>query len=210
MKIGEIKAQALRLMFAAGSQSISPADTDDMLTEDANAAHYLIAMTGSINRALGDIERRRVIRPRSVRLDKMREEGGVWVFDTEELSDFLSVDHISLCDGNGYDSKVSYVMDGTRILLPPGNGVYTLFYRHSMPRLTSSYGGEDELQGVPDRVAALIPYYIKADLFSEDEPGAATEARNWYEAGMAVLTLPEDSRQDGMVVSVFSYPGGIV
>lgn len=62
--------------------------------------------------------------------------------------------------------------------------------------------------GVPERLAALIPYYIVGDLYRHEDPALAAESRNWYEAGMeqALAHGYEEVRQ-GSVVTV--YPAGV-
>lgn len=203
MKIGDIKAEALRLMFVTGTQDIGAEQIDDLITADDPLSHYLLAMTGSINRALADIEQRLLIRSRSVTIPKLQSgDGLVRYFDTATIPDFLSVDYVTYRDAQGYDGDVAYTMDGGILALPEAEGTYTLLYRPSLTRLTSSYGNDKELTGIPDRVACLIPYYIKGDLFSEDEPGAAAEARNWYEASVSLLELKDDGRKQNRVEDV--------
>ena len=62
--------------------------------------------------------------------------------------------------------------------------------------------------GVPERLAALIPYYMVGDLYRHEDPALAAESRNWYEAGMeqAMAHGYEEVRQ-GSVVTV--YPAGV-
>ena len=80
--------------------------------------------------------------------------------------------------------------------------VYTVIYYPSIQRITSETDNEIELQ-IPNKIAAHIPYFIKGDLYRDDEPDEANEARNWFEAAIQSIL---DSRQahSGRVETKFS------
>ncbi len=57
---------------------------------------------------------------------------------------------------------------------------------------------------LPDKIAAYIPYFIKGDIYRNDEPNEASEARNWYEQGMeTILNEPRDPQET--VCSVYDF-----
>ena len=56
---------------------------------------------------------------------------------------------------------------------------------------------------MPEHIAAVIPYWIKGELFREDEPNEAAEARNWYETAMSGAQA-RVSRREGRVRDVYS------
>ena len=88
-----------------------------------------------------------------------------------------------------------------------GPGQVAEVVRPELDRVTVETPPETVL-GVPERLAALIPYYIVGDLYRHEDPALAAESRNWYEAGMeqALAHGYEEVRQ-GSVVTV--YPAGV-
>ena len=55
MTVGEIYIEALRLMFATGAERLTVEDLPRLST-DGQYADYLLAMPGSLNRCLSDME----------------------------------------------------------------------------------------------------------------------------------------------------------
>ena len=79
---------------------------------------------------------------------------------------------------------------------------YTLLYYPKIPRVSSLTSDEEELT-IPENIASHIPYFIKGDLYRDDEPNEASEARNWYEAAMDEI-LNSRANKASKVASVFS------
>ena len=46
-----------------------------------------------------------------------------------------------------------------------------------------------------DELLALIPYFVKSELYEEDEPQMAAQARNIFEASLEALIPYEESKQ---------------
>lgn len=202
MKIGEIKKEALRLMFSAvGDEEIA------VVEGDAELAVYLSAMTGSINRALGDLEMRRVLplQRRMIAPDEWEIMGDVYLMTPPpEECPYEAVRLLRTSDG----SELPLGFEGG-VLTTRGLSVgepCVLIYRPHLRRI-SPWENDGELEGVPNEVAALIPYFIKGELFREDDPNEAGEARNWYEAALERLGgLAEERSMDAVarVQSVYA------
>lgn len=195
MKIGTIKAEALKLMYLTGSDTVGAEDID-MLESEENLRPYLFAMTGAINRCLSDIEVRRILPTKTKRIGQSL--SGTLVLSLSEITDFYDVERVSAAISGEYRGNVSFFTEGDFLMIPDADAgaVYTLIYHPKIRRLSGNEWNTEELEGIPDAVACLIPYYIKGELYREDEPNEAGEARNWYESGMALIHPVRDGVQD--------------
>lgn len=115
---------------------------------------------------------------------------------------FLSVDRVVFSSLRGYDSDVEYKDEGNVIILRSieKDEIYTILYNWRIPRVpvTAAY---DYVVDLPDYLCELIPYYIKAELFEEEEPRLAVVARNYFEAGLARVTRGDTIQK--RVIDVF-------
>ena len=195
MKLGEIKAEALKIMFADYAGDIS-AENLENLGHDENYGKYLAAMPGAINRAYSRLEDCLVV---PVKTFDLSTEAGVArgekiVFDLGALiSDFGAVDRVIAWGDYHYNSNADYIMETNTTIAIPNNGKnFTIVYRPLLTRIE-----------LPDKIACLIPYFIKGDLFREDEPAEASEARNLFEASIAEISDGLTQRQT-QVKAVYS------
>ncbi len=204
MKIGDIKAEALKLMFVSYTEDVGT-ETIEELMDQENYRSYLLGMTGSINRCLSDIENRRVLPVKSFALDGDRAQAGRSSKRFDLPTDFCDICRVIAEGDCTNDGDHPYFMEGDTLLLRGMDTEtdYTLLYYPKIGRLTESASNEAELAGVPEEIAVLIPYFIKGDLYREDEPNEASEARNWYESGMASLMCRRTEKQ-GRVQAVYS------
>lgn len=204
MKLGEIKLEALRLMFMGGALEIGWDQLVDMLDDDTYG-YYLSRMPGAIDRALAVIERRRVVPTRSYAFEAAGEE--VLRLDLRaEIPDFYDIERLICEDGCGYDGAAPYRREGdVLVILSPEDGArYTLLYLPTLRRVGA--GTDDALElSLPDQIACLIPYAIKGDLFRDDDPDEAEAARARFEMGLEEI---RQGRRDGYAGSVRTVYGG--
>ena len=201
MKRGEIKIEALKLMFAVNNADYTDADVDnlDLMKADRNYSDYLSAMVGSVNRCFAILEERRILPVRSMVLG----DGGRYVLNAE---DFFDVERI-VYEGNGeYDGNCEYFREGDAVIIKDydTHGEYRLLYRPSIPRVCA-YTPDDTEIPIPDRIACYIPYFIKSELFRMDEPDEATEARRFFEAAIGDISKSESGRQTRVAHSYSVY-----
>ncbi len=206
MKIGDIKAQALKLMFVTYTDDIR-ADEIEAYTDQENYRPYLLGMTDSINRCLSDVENRRVlpVKRYELKFEDAVQSRSAYRFDLSAVADFFDVCRLVAEGDYTYDGDAPYFMEGDTLVLRGADEDvdYTLLYYPKIKRLPEYEENTKELEGVPEEIAVLIPYFIKGDLFREDEPNEAGEARNWYESGMASLERKRSEKQ-GRVATVYS------
>lgn len=164
MTINDIKVEALKLMFTNYNEDIS--DINACLNDD-NYSAYIPAMNGAINRAVGRLWAKRVITKMFTLLPTAHK-------DTANDSD--------LCD-------VLYpVTDTERLLIEERiKSLYPDFEGIEIANKVNVEINNEIVKRrlyIPADVQALIPYYIKAELYEEDEPSLAMQARNFFEQGI--------------------------
>jgi len=183
MTIGEIKLDAMNLMFAR-SESL------ETLEQDENYRDYMINLTGAINRSFSSIEEKRVLPTKAKALTNGVVRGTWLRFEYNEFD----IDRIVFESDTEYRGSVSYMVEGDNLVVENKTGTYTLIYRPTIPRITSITLNSTELD-IPDSIASAIPYYIKGDLYRDDEPDEASEARAYYEAQMSQIQKKSDGVQ---------------
>lgn len=188
MLLGEIKLEALRLMFVNYDNDINIKDIPELI-KDENYASYLNNMTGSINRCFSDIEEKLILPTKVITLTDSNLNDKHFSFDLGTISDFFEIFSV-VKDGKAYESNCNYILEGNVLLLDRtiNGNEYRLIYYPKINRITSATGDTTELE-IPESIACLIPYFIKGDLFRDDEPNEASEARNWYEQQIRELHL---------------------
>ena len=207
MKLGDIKIEALKMMFVSYGENLT-IDNIANYADDENFSSYLVKMNGSINRCFADLERKGIV-PERVRT--LTEEDGTargqysdFYLDTLRMTRLVRVAYenergVRISNFDAYE----YVPEEKRLIARKiGEGeCYKITYRPLLERIKETNGDDYEID-LPDTIASMIPFYIKGDLYAEDEPSEASEARNWYEAAMEELM--NDAASGGYVNSVYS------
>lgn len=98
----------------------------------------------------------------------------------------------------GYGPADSWSVEGTdTLVLPVGEAaVYTVYYQAYAPVLSASTPDDTDL-GVPREVAELVPLYIGAELYREDDIQMSTQMLNEFENGLSRLQAAAASRPAG-------------
>lgn len=205
MTIAEIKIQSLKLMFVNYNTDIAETDLGSLM-RDESFGSYLVSMTGCLNRCFSVIEQKGVLPVKSHIL--LREEGtatGVFMrFDLAALiPEFDDVSRLIYATPDGdYNGDAEYHREGDTIVIEGfKDGCFTVLYTPKLKRITLDTPDSEEL-AIPDSIACHIPYFVKGELYRDDEPNEASEARNWFEAAMEELRLQKYGRQ-GHVESVY-------
>lgn len=206
MKLGEIKIQALKLMFVNYNDDISIEDIYALST-DQNYGSYLVNMTGSINRCFSSIEEKRVLPVKSYTLHYSDGEAdnSFFRFNLNALiPDFFDIDRLIYQHEGIYCGDMDYQREADILVLknPCAEGTYRLLYYPKIARIDSLADNQMELD-IPNGIAEQIPYFIKGDLYRDDEPNEASEARNWFEAAMDAIITGRTNRT-GSVCTKYS------
>lgn len=191
MKIGDIKLEAIKIMFVNYNADIT-IEQIGRLKADENYNSYLVNMPGSINRCLSNIEDKRVLPVKSyvIEPENIVASGSRARFDLSSIEDFFDVDRVVCETATGdYITDHKYSREGNILVIHDYDeeDSYRVLYYPSIKRISSLDDENTKELDVPENIAVLIPYFIKGDLYREDEPNEASEARNWYEAGMEAI-----------------------
>ncbi len=200
MKIGEIKIEAIMLMFPSAQISYSSDDDESILNSiyllksNGNFCEYVNACVGSINRALSFIEARGKSKTKSVIIapeacEIVASTKKVRVHLTRLNDDILSVEGVIM---HGSESeKIEHFMESDSTLIIdklPKNSECVLVYKSKIKRISQLTSDTHELD-ISEEIASAIPYYIKAELFEcEDSEGAKIAREKFHEL---LSLLPE-------------------
>lgn len=209
MKLGDIKTEALKLMFVNYNEDIGAEQLNDLMGDEMYGS-YLTAMTGSINRCFSDLEIRGVLPAKSFVLpapDESQKGTNIEFKLGEVIPDIFSAERLvyRTAVGEWEDGDIADRILGNTLILPYFDDrceSYTLVYRPRIARIFPYTAPDTELD-IPDHIASFIPYWIKGELFRDDEPNEAGEARNWYESHMS-MAENNASRRYGQVRTIYS------
>lgn len=203
MKLWEIKAEALKLMFSATDMNFSYDEFQNgTVYNNPNTKLKLIGMEDSIRRGI------------DLYYSMVGEQTQVEKYDVDPESDD-DRNKIKLNDDVGFPTRVDFVAYiGDRLVLKKQQinyfydsikkeiiftdkdyqAIYVdqlgltlkfiVWYKTKKKNLP--YTGLNELAydlnvlNIPEEVQRMLPYYIKAEAYEEDEPSKAQEARQYY------------------------------
>lgn len=210
MTLGEIKMQTLRLMFVQAADDYT-ADEISQLERDEECKDYIANMPGAINRCLANLESRDVLPIKRAVLSKYSGEvygGSVRYTLSQILPELFKVERIVWeSERGGYSGSVSYAREGDTLVLREieDKERYIILYRPRVARV-NAFTDNSTVLDIPDHIAALIPYFVKSELYRIDEPDEAQEARNLYETGLAEIAHETEGVQT-KVESVYAMGG---
>jgi hypothetical protein len=202
MKLWEVKAQALRLMFADTDVEFSFEEFESgVIYENANTREKLIRMNDSVKRAIdlffqynGEISQmttRKLISS-----------------TTNNITTYFNQLHLSAVSNIGYPTRIDVIENLENNIQPLSNisfdydqlakavhffdnnyayyedkidfRVYYKIAKVNLPDGVNELTYELNDLGIPVEVQRQIPLYIKGEIFQEDEAGMAQQARNEY------------------------------
>lgn len=211
MKWGECKLRALQTMFSNEGAEIN--------VDDVNQ-DYINAMPGKAMEAMYQLAAvgRPILKKFYIEIAAGAEETA-----TEEkltlpaianknykivLSDYcprfrcLEQNQLMIETFDSYGQAQDWDIEGDHELILPGDliGVYTVWYAAYPVEITKSTADETELELAPD-AAALVPLYIAAELYKEDDLSMATMFRNEFEDGLVKLQASYQASLKGGMMS---------
>lgn len=184
MLVGEVKLEALRLMFINMEKSLEVEDLIN-LYDDKNYAIYLQNMTGAINRAIDRINACKVLPTKSVSIGATK-DGELNCIDLSNISDLYEV--IALYSGEDKQPKLCEFtyLDSHTIVTTEECKNFKLSYYKKCAHISSGIN-DNAVIDLPDEVASIVPYYIKSDLYQDDNAVLANDARNKFEQALEEL-----------------------
>ena len=191
MTYAQIFAESLRLMFAAGTDDFgATAEGLAGLSGNPSYSDYLLSMPGAVNRCFADLEAKKVLPWRTVRVSAEegdRVSGGYRRVLLSELApDCYEIEQVIQRRDYGdtlyLTAQEDYYLEGDELILIPGNTV--IRYTPVLPRLGEGTDLDAKVP-LPETLAAVIPYYVKGELYRQEEPREAAEAHSIYEQRVA-------------------------
>lgn len=220
MKLWEIKAQALRLMFADSDMQFNQNEfAQGIIYNNPNTREKLIGMNNSIARAI------------DIYYQHNKEQTKIWndiplAFTTDEVdgetiytfenfldestmpSDFSYPTRVDILDNIHYvigQKDISFYYDEENKKIQffqydfPNFGTeeirlalrFRVFYKEEIRNIDTSIAVTNvtydvsQVTGVPEDVQRMIPYFVKGELFEEDEFDVARVAKQEYVAYVA-------------------------
>ena len=190
MKWGEAKLICLQTMYANEGVTI---------LQDDSTEEYLNAMPGKANEAMMQLSLvgRPLLKEAKIAVGLDADEGdaiGWWpgVADgavqvrlKEYLPDFRALHQLMLDSHGIYGDAEDYRVVGEDTLVLPGDvaGVYTVIYK-AYPTTVSRDTADETVLDVHEECASLVPIYMAAELYKDDDLALATVLRNEYEDGL--------------------------
>lgn len=200
MTINDIEKNALAIMFTNYENDLSEQDVD--LITDEEYRKYTVNMKACINRALMRIQRAKVLPLKKKVIDGTttgENDGFLARYNLEELiPDLFEIKRIA-CSARRYTPSVSFQIEAGTLVLPSlHGGEYIVIYEPKLQRVALNAASSTNID-IPDEIAEIIPYFIKAELYEEDEPSLALQARNIFEATLDSLKRDNYNTQASVV-----------
>lgn len=192
MTVGDIKIESLKLM-EINDTDISVEILED-LQEDENYKEYFSRMPGAITRAIHRIKTVGAI-PEKSYTEIILENAEILRYKLlEKITDFSKLKRVVLERNNIYIGNYPYTFEGENLVLfnIRAGSKLTLIYEPLMPVIRSTTDNNLEI-ALPDELSVIIPYFVKADVFEQDEPELATQARNIFELMLAEYKTQEQN-----------------
>ena len=184
MRLGRIRREALRLMFASQGDVLETA-TFAELYQNPQYALYLAGMEMSVNRALSRMQTAGALPVGRQVLEGAAVTGSVATFNLGAIDDFESVVGLFAATRDTYAAHAYRWEGGTTLVVPlySPDETYVLLYRRTVAVLPPMCADDVEVD-VPEALGCLIPYFIKSELYEEEDSIAAERARRYFDDGL--------------------------
>lgn len=199
MTKGQLIVNCIKLLNENNSEQID----DTTVSNNPEFLDRTTVIVPSINRALLRLSELKKL-PQSeytVSYDEKYRNKTIKV-DTTIVNDMTHINNIMLLnDEEGYiETNVSYFLEGNYLILPPisRGEKYVIFYEPPVKWVLETDEDLVEIE-YPDYILQCIPYFVKADIFEEDNPSLANLARNIFESYASQIPVKNKSAMRGVI-----------
>ena len=210
MKLGEIKLEALKIMNI-NNDSVLVLENMDAILGEKRYAKYLNNMFNCINKAIDVINHKKILPQNRIEMSELEVKQGAINnrFDVSSIHDFMSISRIVYEDSNGYRERIPFEREGNLVVVPNKYlpEYLAMVYNTKIENITDNIADTDDIQNLSDELARLIPYYIKFELYQEDEPDLALTAKNTFDQGIESLRVYDDEFESFNIEKVYSSEG---
>lgn len=202
MTLADLKVQSL-LLLNINDIKISVENLEDVESDD-NYKDLFSRMPAAIMRAMNRIKAAGVIPKKTYNAGIIEENTNIARYDlSTEISDFSKLVRVVVSGNNFYCGNYPYTFEGINVVLfglRKGWNV-TFIYEPKMPFINIVSDNATEIP-LPEELVSIIPYFVKADIYEQDEPELSTQARNIFE-GMLAAYVPQEENVEAFVESVY-------
>lgn len=181
MKYIDIKKDALRLM------GVTP-DTQSGEYASSNLTDYFSGMDSSILRAIDRMKSLGAI-PSKTKSFPIVEKSNFYNFTLSDLKINGEIKFIKKIEGNTTEETPFVILNEKIYAYFEKNKTY---FAEFIPSSIDTIS-DDQVVDLPEELARIIPYYIKADMYEEEEPSLASLSRNLFESYLEEYRTGNDS-----------------
>lgn len=204
MTKGQLITACVKLMYDNDDVQIDP----DTVSSESDYASRTVNIIESINRAFIRLSLLKKLPFKVFYIDENTESiNKNKTFTRYNLSslidDYSQYERISKESALGeYNGNVSVRFEGENIVLPTLklNEQYIVDYQPELFRLTEEDLDTKEIP-YSEKILSIVPYFVKADLYEEDNPNIADYSRNLFE--QYAMALP--SNDNNQIREIQSY-----
>ena len=178
MKIGEIKIHTLVLMNLCNENQFTLEKYNKYLNE-TKYNRFLVNMDEPIKRAIDIINSREILKEKSVKLSTLTYtpvDSGIHL-ELNQITDLYKVKKVIAIKNGIVDLNYTIFSNNLYIHSNLIDKIYLVYY----PKIEIQNFALDTEIDLPDNLARLIPYFVKYELYQEDEPNLALLAKNDFE-----------------------------
>lgn len=204
MKLWEIKAQSLRLMFADYDMNLDYEDFEEKTVyNNSNTREKLIRMEDSIRRGIdlyynivGDTASSKIMKLETKEVDGVTKFINKIDLSQETKLDYPTRVDVRLVDSHGniayLKNSVDYVYDRIEReiyfihndYVSYGDEIeFRVWYkikRENIPINADELTFDLDTLYIDEEAQRLLPYFVKGELYEEDESGLAAQAKSYY------------------------------
>lgn len=207
MTKGELIVACIKMMFDNDIEQLDPLTISENLDYTSRTANIIEA----INRGFDEVAKARKLPKKTLILVKDLGSVGDYYtkFDLNEIigeDEVLYITNVAYENGANYDQNIEIKIEGENTLILPTikEGRYIVTYH---PKYTKQLSYDDpdskEIEDIPSEALRVIPYFVKAELYEDDDTSRATLARNIFHQYLAEIPKTPYLKQT-KVKSVFS------
>lgn len=200
MTLGELKVACIKLMFDNDSIDVDPSN----ISNNAEYTMRTVNIVESINRALFRVANVGKLPKKTFTLDNTIQKDEKYIrrynLDTIKIDGFdndcLYVEGIVYQNVYKYTPNVDIIIEGNNTLVLPAidEGKYIITYSPNH-RSIPIYEDDETKLDIPDYILNIVPFYVKGDLFEDDDAEVAIMATNKFERYLSELNIGSENRQ---------------
>lgn len=189
MKLIDLKKQTLQLMLVEDEEITN----EDILNGNEDYSQYLNNFIGSFNGAISRGIITKIIPYKSffITFDESNVKNKTIKTDTrEKANDIYEIEQVFYIDERGKYKNTQFQLIGNYIILDGVKNVNCKYEVVYSPTIRIVEDDENNLEltdlGISNEFANAIKYYIKADLYEQDDATLAVNSRNIFENYISV------------------------